>query len=205
MRAKEVIQEMNAIVVYGDWKKDKDSLGLLSTVVLSQYYTKIADILVQGGKKLALYIIENQQYYIAGYFVEKDNSKRFDILLKITLSPQSSLSAKLNINNLFNVDEVEVKKNNRGLGIALSVYKYFITVLDFALLGDKYQFFGARRLWSRLSTEANINVSIVNYPDGKILEPNNIIAHGEEDWQFDDRVWSYDTDKKDIRLLATKR
>lgn len=205
MRAKEFLSEMNAIAVYGDWKKDKNSLGLLSSVVLSNYYTKLSDISIRGSKKLELYKIENQHYYIAGYFVEKDGSKRFDILLKITLSPLSSFGSMINVSNLFNVDEVEVKKNMRGLGIALSFYKYFITIMNYSLLGDEYQFFGAKRLWARLSTEANIKVSIMTYPEGKFLEHDTMIGHGEEDWQFDDRVWSYDTDKQNIRLLATKR
>jgi hypothetical protein len=63
------------------------------------------------------------------------------------------------------------------------------------------QRFGARRLWSKLSKMIDLTVDIIDLENNKVLEKDTAIHHGEKDEEFDKRVWSYEIDKKHIRII----
>ena len=67
------------------------------------------------------------------------------------------------------------------------------------------QRFGARRLWSKLSKITDLIVDIIDVKNNKVLVADTEIYHGLEDKDFDSRVWSYETDKKDIRLILRNK
>lgn len=131
----------------------------------------------------------NYQYdYILGYY--KD-----DIFKKI---------AKIYFNKIdefYEVDTIYVSSDMRGRGIASKLYTYFVKELNYKILGSDMQRFGARRLWSKLSKCEDLNVAIFDFENNKILEKDVEIYHGSNDDEFDTRVWSYDIDKKHIRLI----
>jgi hypothetical protein len=203
MKVDEVFE--NAIAGWGDWKPTEYSLGFLSETVLDRYY-KFIDEIDTALAKLELYKISAQNYYIMGRKVEKEiitkrgkeKETKLEIIFKITFSETSFQNEKF-----YNVDEVEVKFNSRGVGIALQMYRYFIKKMKFQIMGDEIQFFGARKLWAKLSKMTDITVDIIDILSDKYLEKNVIIHQGKDDWDYDFRVWgeNYDSSKKDIRLI----
>ena len=129
-----------------------------------------------------------QQDYILGYY--KD-----DIFKKI---------AKIYFNKIdefYEVDTIYVSQDMRGNGIASKLYTYFVKELNYQILGSDMQRFGARRLWSKLSKREDLSVNIFDFNSTEIVDSSVQIYHGLEDSDFDTRVWSYDSDKKHIRLI----
>jgi hypothetical protein len=81
------------------------------------------------------------------------------------------------------------------------MYTYLVKNEKMIILGDEIQYFGARRLWAKLSKKLDLTVDIVDVSKGIYLERDVLIHHGLEDWEFDSRVWDYTTSKKHIRLI----
>ena len=132
--------------------------------------------------------INYQQDYILGYF--KDN--KFNKVAKIYFNK---------IDEFYEVDTIYVSPDMRGNGIASKLYTYFAKELNYKILGSDMQRFGARRLWSKLSKCEDLSVDILDVENNKIIDSSVKIHHGLEDSDFDNRVWSYDSDKKNIRLI----
>ena len=188
----------NVIAVFGDWFPGPHSLGYLSGIAVDRYYTKIDDV-ATGVGILELYKIRAGHHYVLGKMETKGNETKFDVVLKITLDPTDIP----NLGEFMNVDGVEVTDNQKCYGVATSLYHYLVKVAGFKILGDFQQFFGARRLWARLSKMVDVNVDIIDIKTGTYLEHNVLLHHGTDDWDFDERVWSYGTDKAHIRLILT--
>ena len=112
--------------------------------------------------------------------------------------------AKLYFNKIedyYEVDTIYVSKLLRGENIATNLYTYFSKILDYTILSSNMQRFGARKLWSKLSRDSSLIVNIFDFENKKIIEENVEIYHGDLDEEFDKRVWSYDIEKKHIRLI----
>jgi hypothetical protein len=189
---------MTAIAAFGNWQSDEISTGYISKVVIRDFYEEVGEITIPyiGLKKI--FKLKTNNFYILGDFVTRGTETKFEEIFQIQLS-------KTNIPNIagdfYNVDGVKVPDTIKGRGVATSMYKYFIKNLKMNILGDEIQYFGARKLWARLSKSVDVTVDIIDISTGSFLEKNVILHHGDDDWDFDDRVWSYDVDKKNIRLI----
>ena len=132
--------------------------------------------------------INYQQDYILGYF--KDN--KFKKIAKIYFNK---------IGEFYEVDTIYVSSDMRGNGVASKLYTYFAKELNYKILGSDMQRFGARRLWSKLSKHEDLSVDILDFKSNEIIESSVQVYHGPKDEEFDKRVWSYESDKKHIRLI----
>lgn len=197
MKAKELLTE-NAIAAYGDWQLGELAVAYRSEAVLKTQYELIKDIEIQNLGIKKIYKLNTSDFYIMGDFVTKGNETRFEEIFQIELKP-STIPHHVGI--YMNVEGVKVPDKMRGLKIALTMYRFFVKELKMKILGDETQFFGARKLWARLSKMSDIKVDIIDFRNGEVLEKDVVIHHGLEDWDFDERVWSYDVDKKHIRLI----
>ena len=126
--------------------------------------------------------------YILGYF--KDNT--FNKVAKIYFNK---------IDEFYEVDTIYVSSDMRGQEISTKLYAYFVKELNYQILGSDMQRFGARKLWASLSRRSDLTVDIIDVTNDKVLEKDVILHHGDLDEEFDERVWSYDSDKKHIRLI----
>ena len=52
--------------------------------------------------------------------------------------------------------------------------------------------FGARKLWSNLSKSDTVKVDVFDTNKCQVVYKNYIINHGNEDYEFDTNIWSYD-------------
>jgi hypothetical protein len=98
------------------------------------------------------------------------------------------------------VNLVRINADFRMNGIASSLYRFISKDLNIHLISDVEQYFGARKLWSRLSITNRVDV--INTKTCELLHSNYLIYHGQEDYEFDANIWSYDDNEiPHIRLI----
>ena len=194
-----MVSEMS-IAGYGDWEPSAEMLVTMSTFVLNKKWTFVNKIKI---KTLEYSIYKLKDEFIMGNIITSSTGEQqFEIDLKIKLMEHKSTANDLNIHKrLMNVDGVKVNESVQGLGLATAMYTYLVKNEKMVILGDEIQYFGARRLWSKLSMKLDLTVDIVDVSKGIYLERDALIHHGLEDWEFDDRVRDYTTSKKNIRLI----
>jgi hypothetical protein len=195
-----LISEMS-IAGKGDFKPTITYNGGLSLLILKKDYSLLSKFKF-NSEEYELYrnnIIGKSTKYILGnvQFNEESNEDEFNIVMEIKLSDKFIKGIHYK-----NVDSVKVNHDLHGLGIARTIYKFFVKDKQFKILGDEIQFFGARKLWTKLSKMIDVQVDIIT-DEGKVLETDVILHHGSDDWDFDNRVWSYTFEKKHIRLILT--
>ena len=194
-----MVSEMS-IAGYGDWEPSAEMLVTMSIFVLNKKWTFVNKIKI---KTLEYSIYKLKDEFIMGNIITSSTGEQqFEIDLKIKLMEHKSTANDLNIHKrLMNVDGVKVNESVQGLGLATAMYTYLVKNEKMVILGDEIQYFGARRLWSKLSMKLDLTVDIVDVSKGIYLERDVLIHHGLEDWEFDDRIWDYTTSKKNIRLI----
>jgi len=197
MKLRELLTE-NAIAAYGNWELGETVIAYRSITVLKTHYSQIGNVKIPSLGEKKVFKIDTSEFYIVGDFVSKGDETKFEEIFQITFSKTKIPNHP---ENYMNVDGVKVPSVLRGIGVALIMYRYFIKELKFNILGDETQFFGARKLWAKLSKMNDLIVDIIDFRDGTFLEKDVMNNHGLEDWDFDDRVWSYNVDKKNIRLI----
>lgn len=197
--SEEILKEMS-IAGYGDWTPSKEMIVTLSKFILNKKWTFLSKIKI---KTLEYSLYKQKDEYIMGNMITSTTGEeQFEIDLKIKLSEHKSIAIDLGIHKrLMNVDGVQVIESSQGFGLATAMYEYLVKHENMIILGDEIQYFGARRLWAKLSTRLDLTVDIVDISKGIYLEKDVIIKHGLEDWEYDERVWDYSTKKKDIRLI----
>lgn len=189
-----------SIAGYGDWEPSAEMLVTMSIFVLNKKWTFVNKIKI---KTLEYSIYKLKDEFIMGNIITSSTGEQqFEIDLKIKLMEHKSTANDLNIHKrLMNVDGVKVNESVQGLGLATAMYTYLVKNEKMVILGDEIQYFGARRLWAKLSMKLDLTVDIVDVSKGIYLERDVLIHHGLEDWEFDDRIWDYTTSKKNIRLI----
>ena len=202
MDLKRYMNEMS-IAGYGDWEPSKEMIGTKSALVLRKKWFKIDNIRTYTNKTLEVYKDSKSEYFIAGNFItSSEGDERFEIDFEIEMKEHKGIASDFKIKQrLMNVDGVRVKTTKQGDGISTEMYKSLVKNENIIILGDEIQYFGARKLWSRLSKSIDVVVDIIDVKTNIYLEKDVLLKHGNEDWDFDNRVWSYDYDKKNIRLL----
>ena len=194
-----MVSEMS-IAGYGDWEPSKEMIVTMSIFILNKKW-KFVDKIKIKILEYSIYKL-NDEYIIGNIITSSTGEQQFEIDLKIKLTEHKSVANDLNIHKrLMNVDTVKVNESVQGLGLATSMYSFLVKNENIIILGDKIQYFGARRLWAKLSKRLDLTVDIVDVSKGLYLEKDVLIHHGLEDWEFDERVWDYTTSKKDIRLI----
>jgi len=189
-----------------DWKDASNMLGSISKTVIGLQYKKIDTVSVKGKTYELLLNTKDKQhlYYILGAFVSKsietkagkELEERFEIEFGITFSKANKSKT---YGQLYNVDGVGVKQ--QGKGFSKIMYKYFTKKLKYTILGDSEQYFGARKLWARLSKELDVQVDLYNVKTDEVIEKNVILHHGNYNNDFDEKLWSFSKSKIHIRSI----
>ena len=197
---KEMVNEMS-IAGYGNWEPSKEMVGTMSAFIIRKQWNELSKIKSRMGDSYTVYKLKDS--YIAGEFkTTSTHDEIFEVYLRIDLMEHKSTAVHLNIHRrLMNVDGVKVNDDSYGIGLATAMYVFLVEHENLVLLSDEVQYFGARRLWSRLSKRIDSVVDIVDVSKCVYLERDVVIHHGLEDWEFDERVWDYTSAKKDIRLI----
>jgi len=199
---KELYNQLNEspIAGYGDWNPIKDRLLDKSLKQLKSSFDFVDTIKI-GVFDLELHKMKDADIFVLGTKTENSFATVFNIELKRRTDielvfPQYS--------NVVNVDGVIVEKSIRGFGIAKQMYQYFVNEMQYTILGDEIQYFGARLVWASLSKMDDVVVDVIDIQEEKVLKTDIILHHGEADYEFDETVYDYSDIKKNIRLVLTK-
>lgn len=197
----ELIQEMS-IAGYGDWEPSNEMVGTMSAHIIRTKWKELDTIKTKLGDVYKVHKLKDS--YVIGEYknTSVENEEIFEVYLRINLTEHKSTAIDLDIHRrLMNVDGVKVNDDKQGIGLATAMYNYLVKQESLVILSDETQYFGARKLWSRLSKSLDLIVDIVDISKGLYLEKDVKIHHGLEDYEFDTRVWDYTPIKKDIRLI----
>lgn len=194
-----------AIAGWGDWNPKVDRVVSKTIRSLNADFEKI-DVVTIKSVLFDIYKHKTQDDFLLGKMSELQAEVFFEVLFKIELRHQKRIEVafKNHYKNLMNVDGVMTRYDMRGATIGRFMYQYLVDKMHYTILGDEIQYAKARLLWARLSKMDDCIVDIIDIEDDKIIERNVELYHGEADHEFDERVWSYDTIKKHIRLVLTK-
>lgn len=198
-----------SIAKEGDFKDAQDALGIQGEFGMKKFQE--IETFSVNNQELKLFKLRNSLYFKLGYwtidkFISKIGEEERNIFVEvfhIELSRVKSLE-HLGYSKVVNVDGVATLDKFTNKGIATIVYKYLVNTLNYTVLGDKNQYFGARKLWARLSNELDVGVDLVDIKDMKVIQKNVTLHHGKYDSDFDSRLWDYSEDKKNIRCILTK-
>ena len=202
-----------AIAMKGDWKEGIDKISGTSETVTNLKWVKLGDIHIpELNKSFEFRQLRNSLEFMLGYWRVKEIKTKagiekvniFESVFQIGLSRYKSVEKKLGYKRLINVNGVAVLKGYSGKGISTIIYKYLVNELEYNILGDEQQYFGARKLWSRLSKELDVEVDLIDIKEKKVIESNIILHHGQYDEDFDKRLWSYEDDKQNIRSVLRR-
>lgn len=144
-----------------------------------------------------LYQIPNSYKHVFG-IIEKE---KFHELGNIILTPIANI---MRYNNVYTIDEIEVANDVRGNGLSTKLYSFLVLNLHMVLMCGNIQFFGARKLWSRLSKHPDIAIDVIDMCTQKIIEKNIVLNHGPDNDDFDTKYWGVyrgDTDYKCFRFI----
>jgi len=149
-----------------------------------------------------LYKSKDHSYYILGKWHNVTETKKrfaviFDISFKETTlrSKQKQASRQLRLNNkqVIKIETAHAAKDFRGNKIATNVY--IELTKNTLVMSDKFQYKGAKNLWKGLIENDKITVYIYDSLTDKII--SKCTKHTP-----DEAIWSLNTTKQRIRLIA---
>jgi len=196
---------LEAEAKFGNYKFSDDIFKTLTDEQLKKGYDFVEDI-----KDYKMYREKQDAVFVLIDTTNGVNSVVFSMKISRidNIGNKFFRTSKLKIRKLYNVDGVAVKdiENIIRQGLASEIYQYLVLTLGYSILGDKEQYLGARRLWSRLSiNNPDVKVDIVNIDTGEIIISDYNIKHGKSDDSFDPNVWTTDDSTHHIRTLLTAR
>ena len=193
-----------SIAAYGEWDT-KLAYLLLSKGIIKNKYTHIGTI--DLDRDYEVYQLNDFYEYKIGFFGEKYDDLTNTLKDKFAVSAEIDFQAMPNFEhytNILSVKGVNIVQGLRGAGLGTQIYQFFINK-GYTIMGGEEQYYGARLLWKNFSNATDYQVDIVDIKTNTILETDVKLHHGTEDYDFDHRVWAYTPEKKNIRLILTKR
>lgn len=188
----------------GDWVGSVEMLNHISELVINIQYKNIDKIKFKNVEYTLLENNDIKYNYILGNYENIEVDTKQGIVSKKVFQPvfaitfQHFKTSKI-YGKLYNVSGVGVLY--KGSGLSTFMYKYFIKKMKYTILGDSEQYFGARKLWSVLSKEVDVQVDLYNIQTDNIIEENVTLYHGDYNNEFDKRLWSYSKEKHYIRSI----
>ena len=160
----------------GDWSGASTIIGELSTFVMEKSWTKMGEMTTDDGV-MAIIRHESGDAYRLGHLQptsipSKDDANRDKLVFATVFSIRMSATRSHGF-------------KDKGVMI----------------LGDREQYFGARRLWAALSRDTDIIVDVVDYRNLTVIARDVRLHQGRYDEDFDKAIWSYDDSRKHIRLV----
>lgn len=209
-----------SIAVQGDWNPGikGDELKYLSKFMANSQWGEIVATKEFNREEFQIRKHRNKNSFVVGRFEEilsdlKDTKyeTKFRKIAHIDLQRAKRLEKALsrlgnNYGKIVNVNGIFIDEDYRGFSVATDIYKWLVNDLGFTVMGDSKQYFGARRLWARLSNTTGFVVDLINIKDEVIIKKDVILKHGETEEEFDKRLWSISPDlsKYNVRPILRK-
>lgn len=195
----------HAVAKPGDWSGAVDMINTISAFVFQKNWRVVGRTIVDGENCDIAAFNDASAHFVIGKMVEmtegNTTTQRFGVIFRIEMNTEKPLGEALGYPSLHSVFAVAVKNGLRGGGIAGAMYRWLVNDQKFTIIGDRTQYFGARRLWSRLSQQIDVVVDIVDVKAKTVLERGVMLHHGQYDHEFDKRVWSYGREIESVRVV----
>lgn len=196
---KDYIQRIieSPIALPGNWP-EAAVLGSVSKLIIEKDWAFIEEI-----RGYDLYKHKNSNTWVLGSFkrLEGEDKPRLVIVFEIKFNNLMRYAKKYRLDNLYNVDGVKLIEDLHGRGIGTDMYKYFVKTRKYNMLSDAKQYFGARKLWQKLSKMMDLTVDVIDFNKKIFLERDIVINHGVLDKDFDKNYYSVNSDKSHIRFV----
>jgi hypothetical protein len=187
----------------GDWDGGRSMFASISKLMFDTNW-EILDTIEIANATYSIAKHKRTSNYVVGEMVTVSDdgreTERFGLVFHIEMNEEPVLGAALGYPNLYSVFSVIVKEGMRGLGFSKMMYRWLVA-RGITIIGDKTQYFGARRLWAALSQQTTTLVDIVDVKTKTVVERDVTLHHGNYDHDFDQRVWSYGQDKANLRVV----
>lgn len=200
-KLEDILNEMTPpIAKSGDWDTNFDEESYSKTII-NLKWKLLHNNFYHMNYTLEFRQLTNNLNFILGYW---NNEGRFSLVSKIDFTRMKSIERHFNLKRLIKVNGVYVNKDFQGLGIAQEIYTTLVNDLEYTILSDGVQYFGARKLRVVLSKQIDVIVDIIDLSNNVIIKKNVELIHGENDEQFDPNYWSTNEDKESIRFIIKK-
>jgi hypothetical protein len=193
----------------GDWKGGIEFIRNFSSFTIYSDYKFEHDIKIKDLGTLKLYKHKTNNAYVAGIFIETTDLTKEGKKTETTFKGVFSISfeeIKLkDFSNCVVVKGVSVTDDEtyQKSGISTTMYKFFVKNKKLTIVGDGEQYFGARKLWSKLSNSIDVKVDIYDIQKQELIFSDVILHHGHYNSDFDERLWSYSKSKLNLRSILT--
>lgn len=106
--------------------------------------------------------------------------------------------------NTIMVAGVKTNANLCGRGYGYSLYT---TLLDngYVIMSDKVQYDGARQTYQKLSDLGKYIVDLFDDKEKEFIAKDIKLEHGQESWEIDDKVWSFNNSKLNLKIVVRKK
>ncbi|MBN1970427.1 MAG: hypothetical protein JXR48_09135 [Candidatus Delongbacteria bacterium] len=208
---KDLLNEQ-AIAKPGSWKPHVDFSAIKSANLVRLKYEYKGTIKSKSGMSLDVWLLKNNLFFITGFFdVEEiptksgiEEQEYFYIVNALQFNRAKTYERLFDVKKLLTAEGVITREEYQGDDISRNLYKFVVNTLNYTILSDSVQYFGARRLWSILSNEIDTIVDVVDYKEKKVLKTNVEIHHGKLDHEFDNEYYSREESKVNIRFILKK-
>jgi GNAT superfamily N-acetyltransferase len=193
----------------GDYVGGKYSISSISKSYLTKKYRHLADLPI-GTKRLSMYVLETSVAVrmIVGFFdkkhgheLYKDEERFVEIAcLDMDVTDYAFYHYKTPI---LAVTGVFTNEQYRGKGIGSRLYTETIK-LGYLVMCDDLQYYGARKIWARLSVSDDFAVDVVDRVEEKLVVAGVELYQGDSDEDFTEDFWSYYHDKTDLLFVLRR-
>lgn len=187
--------------IIDDWGGFKVSTTRISKRVIDKFWTVLEEATDQGKPYLIIQSKENPNLYNLGAMGHENEREVFIIITSLKILPRTHLKSL--IKNPIQMSEVETMSGFKGQGFATLLYKWFLNK-DYTIISDNTQYNGARKLYDRLSKNHNIKADLFDDESKQFLKKDIDVDSGEEDWDFDSKLWSINADKSHLLICLRK-
>ena len=177
-----------AVARYGDFPLDL-VVTTTSEFIMDNKWQYCCNVETRADKFELYKIKSSGLIFIVGSWAKIEAERVFLRIAEIKLRKENQCGTEYHA-----VDLVRVSEEYRGSGVATALYEALVRHEKLKLISDTEQYFGARKLWAKLSKKPTLTVDILDTRTCVIVHKDIKIEHGPLDWNVDERVWSYEND-----------
>lgn len=186
-----------ALAMYNDYP-EKLTPTATSEFVTNLKWKKVTELKSKKGITYEVRKFNEGDFYRIGLWELIDDEKQFVRYGEVDLRDEVVCSKTYKAVSL-----VRFYSKIHGDGLGTLFYKYLVKEEKIDLLSDTVQYFGARKLWAKLSKVPDVIVDVIDTKTCKI-EKGIKVYHGDVNDAFDETIWSdesHDYIAKNIRLI----
>lgn len=187
------------MAVIDDWEGEKIKLGAMRYKAFAKYWKRLETL--SPTDPLEAYIIKDG---LSGRVVYgKHIGDDLGIYVEMTIIFRSD--TKFIKPNTIIISGVKTDIKMRYSGYASELYKILLKN-GYSIMSDQTQYNGARKIYQKLHDSEDYTVSLWDDENKKFIHDETLVLlHGEDDWDIDADVWSWDNSKSQYKIVISNK